>query len=249
MVGRNVQEKIALYCGDGIIPDLETEDFNSEEKVDVEMHRIISGAMKNAFPITNSILSQRDWETLINDLYKEHNSKTYHFYTLPYDFYLFAFEKGYDQILNLPFLNDLMYFEWIMLDTKVSISIKNNPFRLKGNVMNDMLCLNPSHHLIQIDYPVHKYDPIESVRYQDTYFVLTYRHPVTGDAFAVELTDVEAFIFERLDSTIMTVAEILEDYVQLYPEIDMIELKNDMKMFIQSMIEARAIFGYHDYER
>lgn len=243
---RVIQEKLALFCGDGVVPDLNVFAFEKEQHLSNELCRIISGAMKNAFPRTFEFLSEDVWDCIISDLYNEHCPKNHHLFSLPYDFYLFVREKNYEQKFYVPFLNDLMYYEWIILDVKTSMNIRNACFSLKGDVLHDYLFLNPNHHLIQLNFPVHRFSPLESVIHQDTYYVYVYRHPTTGKVYSIDLTEIQAFIIERIDSTSLQTADVLYEIKDIFREFDL-ELESDaINFFLNYMIDTKAALGFVD---
>lgn len=241
-----LNEKLALYCGDGIIPIFRKNLKQSKNiNFDNDIIKIISGSMKNAFPQTVQTISSKHWELIISDFYLTHNYKSFHFLTLPYDFYIFATESNYENKLSLPFLNDLMYYEWIVLDTKISFqNIQKNKYSESGDFMNDIIIISPNHHIIQLTYPIHKYTPNESINQQGIYNLLIYTNQNNGQVKTIEMSDKEAYILGMIDTHKKDINTIIQELADDNQDYNYFKNIKEIKLFFNILYEYGIVLGY-----
>ena len=59
--------------------------------------------------------------------------------------------------LGKPFLDDLLYFEWMEIEVHTMPDRPFPDYVKEGNVLEDRLAFNPEYEIIRMDYPVHLY--------------------------------------------------------------------------------------------
>ncbi|WP_440683149.1 HvfC family RiPP maturation protein [Cysteiniphilum halobium] len=106
----------------------------------------INNTLKRTFPVSVSILSKAQWRTLTLGFLADYGSESPYFYDLPKQFvnYLNTLK-----VLPLPFLYELMHYEWIELDVELSID------RERQN-LSDNYITNNSTRVLVYRYPVHQ---------------------------------------------------------------------------------------------
>ncbi|NOY51620.1 MAG: DUF2063 domain-containing protein, partial [Chlorobi bacterium] len=65
----------------------------------------VNNTLTQAYPITLEVLSNEQWNKIVDDFYANHDAQTPHVWKLPFEFYQFAKESNYAQAYGLPFLN------------------------------------------------------------------------------------------------------------------------------------------------
>ncbi len=204
----------------------------------------IAGAMNIAFPISKSIIPDDLWEEMLQSFFTNHKAKTNFVWELPKEFVEYCKSEDYAKNLKLPFLNDLLNFEWMEMEIFNMKDIEHPAFVGSGNIETDILVVNPEHSLQVYDYPVHKIDierpKIEKVKS----FIVSYRHSETKDAEFVSLSFLDALLFEKITVDELAIKDALhiieEEIQQEIPE----ELKQKSTQFFTKLLENNLFLGF-----
>ena len=204
----------------------------------------ISGAMNVAFPISKSIVPAKEWEEMLQSFFTNHKAQTNFVWELPKEFVNYCKLQDYDKSLNLPFLIDLLSFEWMEIEI-FNMKDKIFPdFVSDGNIETDILIVNPEHKFQIYDYPVHKID-IDNPQLEKTKsFIVSYRHSESKDAEFVALSLLDALIFEKITENKLSVNDainsIADELKQEIPE----ELKKASVQFFSRLLENNLFLGF-----
>ncbi len=203
----------------------------------------IHNAMKQAFPIAYTVLSETQWNTLIDDFHAHHSAATPQVWKLPLEFYSFVKANNYTDKYSLPYLNDLLHFEWIEIAVHTMEDKAPESFRKEGNPLSDEIIVHSEYRLIRLTYPVHLYAAKEALQYPDDYFLLTLRTR-DFDVRFVDLPPLHAFYFEQM-AVGKTAGEILKEVEQSSNRVlNTMELKQNILGFIQTMFSQQVFVGY-----
>jgi len=203
----------------------------------------IHNAMEQAFPIAFTVLSEAQWNMLIDDFHAHHPAATPQVWKLPLEFYLFVKENNYVDKFSLPFLNDLLHFEWIEIEVHTMDDEVPAPSRQKGNSLSDQIVVYPEYRMIRLKYPVHLYAAEEALHHSGDYFLLTFRTR-DFDVRFVDLPPLHAFYFEQIAGGI-TALNILKEVERSFDSIlNTTELKQNILGFIQTMFSQNVFSGY-----
>lgn len=239
----NHQHQLANYCRTG-------QEVNIEGAVNRRLHHyrrlvsnVVNDSLSRAYPIAKSILDEENWNSLVNDFFINHDSQSPQIWKLPYEFYEYVLEANWAEKLSMPYLYDLLYFEWIEIEifTMEDIDVQYNTS--SENIFHNNIVVNPESQLIKLEYPVHLLSLNEAYQNKGNYFVFVYRMPDSGKVKFLNLSLLNAYIFELL---------ILHGNMQLFLD----ELANKFKLpdngqliqhlnkFIPDMISQKAILGF-----
>ncbi|MCW3078282.1 MAG: hypothetical protein JWO32_2891 [Bacteroidetes bacterium] len=238
------QALLAHYCRSGVEPS----ELININKDNLYQYRrlcinITSDIIETAYPITHSFLDSEIWNKLVYDFFAEHKCQTPQVWRMPLEFYDYCIAKNIGEKLNAPFLNDLLYFEWLELDVHTMEDIAY-PATLSGSDwLNKKIALNPEHRLIKLTYPVHITSPADGLaEKKGDYFLLIYREKESGNVQFVDLSMFYTYILENLINGSL-LKDILMEANTLF-QINDIELLNKRALeFIEDLKKRNFIVG------
>lgn len=204
---------------------------------------MINDTMENAFPIAFKNIPARKWNRMVKDFFSFHACQSYQVWRLPLEFYTYAVEHNWEEAYGIPYLNNLLAFEWAEMEVYNMEDIPAPPFMLSGSWLETPLVLNPEHRLLSLAYPVHlEPRPTKLTAKKGIYFVLLYRNQETGNVQFMDLSPWLAFVTEQLVMGI-TVKDIL-DYA---PELNITvtdTLEKDTLAFLRHMQQQHFVLGF-----
>ncbi len=203
----------------------------------------IHNAMEQAFPIAFTVLTESQWDTLIDDFHANHPAATPQVWKLPEEFYTFVEAHRYAEKFSLPFLNDLLHFKWIEIAVHTMEDQQPEPYRNEGDPLADTIVVHPEHSIIRLKYPVHLYAAEEALAHEGDYFLLPFRTR-DFDVRFVDLPALHAFYFEQIKQG-KTGVKLLKELEQSSGKIlNTKALKQNLLGFIQTMFSQGIFCGY-----
>jgi hypothetical protein len=191
-----VQSQLAKYCRDGVAVQLEGALSDRLPQYRRLVYNIIQDNIESAYPIAFKYLPTEVWEELVYDFFSIHECQSFQVWKLPKEFLEFVVENKYSEKHSIPFLNDLLNFEWAEMELYNTTDIPYEYGSLTGNVINDIISVNPEHLLVPLHYPVHLLPPLEAIDKKGNYFVLLFREKETGKIQFIDLSVWYAFIID-----------------------------------------------------
>lgn len=237
------QHALADYCRTGKNVKLDGITPNRIHHYRRLVFNVVKNTISQAFPISKKIIGDH-WENLVHNFFVNHNSQTPQVWKLPFEFYEYIKKEKYANKLQLPFLNDLLYFEWIEIEVYTMPDIEINPFEKNGDMLNDALVVNPEFKLMLLEYPVHIFEAQAAVQKKGNFYVLCFREPETGKVKFINLSIFHVFIIERLLNSHNSLSLIIDEAIQFFEIIDTTYLWKNTQRFIQDMMNQKFILGY-----
>jgi hypothetical protein len=241
---REQQFKLAEYCKTGIKPELlgvKDENLHHYRRL---VFNIGLDTLETAYPITYSFLDSEIWHSLVRDFYAEHKCQTPQVWRMPLEFYEYCLKKDIQAKLTIPFLNDLLYFEWLELEVHTMDDIAYPLFILEGDWLNEPIALNPEHKLIKLTYPVHMLAPTEiTLDAAGNYFLLMYREKESGNIQFMDISILYAYIIEQLQNGLV-LNSIIEEANTLFQINDLNLIKEHVLNFITDLKQRQFILGF-----
>jgi hypothetical protein len=162
---------------------------------------------------------------------------------MPLEFYDYCLEKGIAGQLGFPFLNDLLYVEWLELDVHTMEDIPYPSYTTEGDWFNNKIAINPEYKLIKLTYPVHTTAPTSLEGKEGTFFLLIYREKESGNVQFVDLSILYAYILEQIAG-----GELLKDVLveanNLFQLNNISLLKEHAQNFINDLQQRKFILGF-----
>lgn len=193
-----IQEQLGKYVRTGIdsgIPGVTPGRLKHYRRL---VNNVVRDTLDSGFPITLASLGDEEWDKLVQDFFVNGKPGTPQIWRLPYEFYAYHSAKETGEQTGRPYLDDLLYFEWI------EIEVQNMPDRplpeyvKDGDLLEDRLAFNPEYEIIKMSYPVHMYPTEEAVVLKGNYFILIFRSPETGYVQFLNLSALNVYIFSRM---------------------------------------------------
>lgn len=218
----NIQSKLADYCKTGLEVTIEGAVQNRLHHYRRLTYNIVKGALATAYPIAQKTLTDQEWVTMIDDYYANHKMQTPLVWKMPFEFYEFCIENKYSEKYNRPYLDELLYFEWIEIEIHTMEDRPIPIYKEEGDILKDRLIVTPEHELLAFEYPVHKFKGDELLDKKGHYFVLIFRKLDTGAVRFINLSSFFALTLQtiteeelNLDDAIKKTAEAFgSDYHQ-----------------------------------
>lgn len=239
------QSLLAEYCRNGVVPenliDINKDNLHTYRRL---CYNIADDVIETAYPITYSFLPAEPWNKLVHDFYAEHKCQTPQVWRMPLEFYDYCLEKDIAGKLGLPYLNDLLYFEWLELDVHTMEDIEYPTAKEKGDWLNEPIAFNPEHKLVKLTYPVHTTAPTDKLEEKKgDYFLLIYREKESGKVQFIDLSMFYTFILENLKNGVL-LKDILVEANSLFQVNDIKLLKDRSLEFIEDLRKRQFIIGF-----
>ncbi|PSL46570.1 hypothetical protein CLV51_103551 [Chitinophaga niastensis] len=239
----HIQQTFSAYCRTGEKVRLPGVTPNRLKYYRALVFNMINDTMESAFPIAFKNIPVRKWNKMVKDFFANHACQSYQVWKLPLEFYTYAVENNWEEVYDIPYLNDLLGFEWAEMEVYNMEDIPAPPFTLQGDWLETPLVLNPEHKLLSFAYPVHlEANPKKMIQNKGAYFVLLYRDAETGNVEFIDLSPWLAFLTEQLVLGI-TVRDIL-DYAPQLNITDTDTLEEDTIDFLQHMQQQHFVLGF-----
>lgn len=239
------QSLLANYCRNGNKPEglinVKEENLHHYRRL---VYNIITDILETAYPITYSYLDNEIWNELVNEYFSVHKCKTTQVWRMPLEFYDYCIEKKISEKLNIPFLNDLLYFEWLELDVHTMEDQDYPDFKTEGDFLSDQIALNPEYRIIPLSYPVHTTAPGEELlSKKGNYFLLVYRERESGNVQFVDLSMFYTYILENLVNGAL-LKDILVEANTMFGINDIKLLKERSLHFMEDLRNRKFILGF-----
>lgn len=241
---KNIQSKMALFCRTGNEVELPGTTPNRFHHYRRLIFNIIEEHLESSFPIANEFIDSDVWDEMLDDFFSKHDCQSYQVWQIAGEFYKYAEKENYASKYQLPFLNDLLKFEWEELRLYNMENIKSPSYNNEGDILNDSLSLNPEHVLFQLEYPIHIQTPINAIEKKGNYFVLLYREKETGKVQFMDLSVWYALVIEQLSKSEVTLTDLLNEAPKLFGEIDIEVLTESTMQFVEDLKSKQFVLGY-----
>lgn len=241
------QNLLAGYCRTGEEPEgligINKDNLHHYRRL---VYNIVTDILETAYPITYSYLNNEIWNDLVNEYFTEHKCQTSQVWRMPFEFYEYCLEKNKAEQLNIPFLNDLLYFEWLELDVHTMEDIEYPPFKLDGDLLSERIVLNPEYRIIPLTYPVHTTAPgDELTTKKGNYFLLIYREKESGNVQFVDLSMFYTYVLENIANGSL-LKDILVEANSAFGINDIKLLKDKSLHFMEDLRNRKFILGFSE---
>ncbi len=236
------QMHFGQYIRSGKNPPVTTVSENTHHYREL-VYSVIKDTMSNAYPILKNFLNAKEWENAVQYFFEHHKSQTEQIWKLPFEFYEFYLENPFPTKKIIPFLNELMYFEWLEIEVFMMEDLEFLPFSEKGNPKTDVLIPNPEIKILPLQYPIHN-KATKKITEKDKgqYFVSLHRDyydkQVKFNELSLPFVEMLVLLNEQ-ETTFIDLYPILKKY-----ESDSEKISEQILEFIRFALENNLILGY-----
>lgn len=239
-----IQEALGAYCRTGLetdVPGLTPGRIQHYRRL---ISNVLYDTLERAFPIAMASLEDETWKDLVEDFFAAGLPQTPQVWKLPLEFYHYHAARETGDRLNLPYLDDLLYFEWMEIEVFTMPDRSQPRFQREGDLMKDSLAFNPEFEIIALEYPVHKLPVREAAGMKGDYYVLIYRLPGSGQVQFLDLTALHVYLITRLNEEQLPLREIKHEFARLAGIESIQYLDTALRTFLGDLLERQLILGY-----
>ncbi|MDT8394757.1 MAG: putative DNA-binding domain-containing protein [Bacteroidales bacterium] len=206
---------------------------------------VVYGAIAQAYPITRKVLSEDEWKYLFDSFFTGHDAQTPILWKLPHEFYLYVKNGNYAAQLNKPWLNELLWFEWLEIEVHMMPDYDHGHYFRTNEIPGSALVINRDSRLIQLEYPLHLYAISEAAKKKGSYFVFIFREPQSGSVHFINLSVLHARLLDTMmQSPPVPLIRHLEDIASDFDLGNAQQLELKLQAFTQEMLKKGAFLGY-----
>lgn len=237
------QSSIAEYCRNG--KAIEIEGVNPERLPQYRrlVFNVVKNALQTTYPISTKYIKEDFWQEMMYNFFSTHKCQDPQVWRMPHEFYAFCKEQNYSKKYELPYLNDLLHFEWLEVELYMMEDISYPVFKNKNPGLKDRIAVNPEHQIIKLGYPVHLFNPLEAVNRKGEFYVLLFRERDTGKIQFVNISVLFTFLIENIVSTEKSLEDILNDILYIFAINDIELLQKEIFKFLNDLKNKGFVLG------
>lgn len=239
----NQQSRLAQYCRTGVSNELLEANHERLPHYRRLVFSVVKDALETTFPIAFKFILSEIWEEIVYNFFCFHNCQHTQVWRMPEEFYQFCKNENYAAKYDLPYLNDLLNFEWLEAEMYVMEDLEYPKFIENTNWLKEKIVVNPEHKIVKLEYPVHLQIPEEAVKKKGNYFLLLYREKETGRVQFVNLSVLITFLVENIVLQEKTVEEIFNDILLIFGINDLSLLQKEAFKFLKDLYQKGFVLG------
>ncbi len=239
------QKTLAEYCRNGkeiTLPGAITERLPHYRRL---VFNIVNDSLESAFPIAFKYVERVHWNEMVVDFFSNHKCTDPQVWRMPFEFYGYVVEKEFHEKYSLPWLNDLLYFEWLEVELYMMEDIQYPLYKDSENWLGKLVAVNPEHKLIKLKYPIHKMNPKKAKENKGDHFLLLFRQKDSGKVQFVGLSTLYVFILENIFIGTKKLDEILNDVLYFFGINDMELLQKNTHSFLTDLKSKGFVLGIY----
>jgi len=240
------QNIFAQYCRDG--KEVAIQGVKSERLPHYRwlVFNVVKEALETTYPISFKYIDSEIWDEMVFQFFSVYKCSDPQVWRMPVEFYEFCKEENFSEKHQLPFLYDLLYFEWLEVELYMMEDITFPKFGDSENWFDRRIAVTPEYRIIKLEYPVHMEKPFDTVNKKGDYFLLLFREKETGRIQFVNLSVLFAFLVENIVLADKTLAEILNDILYIFGINDIEILQSETLKFLKDLKKRGFVVGVLD---
>lgn len=241
---RSIQSQLARFCRDGKtieLPGVKAGRIGHYRRL---IMAILFENLEAAFPITYKYTDNETWSAMVHKFFKDHNCQSYQVWSIAGEFCDHAIRENFAEIYKIPYLNDLLKFEWEEMCVYNMEDLEIESHGSTGAFLTDQIIFNPEHKIIPLQYPIHIFDPLEASSKMGRYFVLLYRDPQTGNVQFIDLSIWFAVMIEQINLQKATLQDLINQAPDLFGSLNLEHLTVETLNFLEELRKRRFLLGF-----
>lgn len=239
-----IQEALGMFCRTGKETDIPGVTPGRLFHYRRLVNNVVRDILDSGFPITLATLGEELWDELVQDFFVNGQPSAPQVWRMPFEFYLYHAAKETGMHLGKPYLDDLLYFEWMEIEVH---NMPDRPFpeyEKKGDVLERKLAFNPEYEIVRMDYPVHMYPAEQASALKGDYFVLIFRSPETGYVQFLNLSALNVFILTRLVEEDLPACQLRGEIAEATGIESGKYMDEALEKFIAALMQKQLILGF-----
>ena len=239
----DAQNKLGSYVRDGITVDIEGARPERLHHYRRLVFNLIYSTLSTAYPISRKLIDSQ-WKELVNRFFSTYDCQNYQVWRMPKEFLNYVLEKEKDILKSLPYLNDLLLFEWVEIELYSEEDKKLKKFSKKGNWSENSIVLNPHHQILKLDYPVYTKEYSTMHNAKGVYYLLVLRDLTELKVRFLELSPLFGPAIMNVGKFEDNLLASLEAEASHFASFGRKELKAKSQKTIDLLIDKNLILGY-----
>lgn len=204
----------------------------------------IQSTLNNYYPLTMALLGEEKWKEFTTDFFAHFPCQDPKFWKMPKGLVEFAKTSKWKEVYQIPFLADLLDFEWLEIEIYMMKDALLESYTSSGNVLEEVPYVNPEHRIATYDYPVAEQINLRKPFKKGRYFVFGFRHQQTLAPHFFSISVFFKTLIEVLCQKKLTGKEALE----LAAEMTNVPVNERLfeigSQFMKDLIKKGAILGF-----
>ncbi len=209
------------------------------------MGTALEQTLLNAFPIARNLLKDSLWQELITTFLGSYPHSPY-FWLLPKGLSFFVRENGWNEKTGIPYLSELIDLEWMEIEVYMLPLQNFEGYYLQGDLMQDVLFINPDHRLAKYTYPVFAPSSLEKNSNPGRYDVLCFRSPKTREIRLMSLSPFYRQVMDLITIQDCTGKEAMQKAAGAFGIFLRPKIYEEGREFFQSLLSQEAILGFRE---
>ena len=227
------QSSLAKFCRDGIKVEIDGTKPERLPHYRRLVFNVVKESLETTYPISYKYIETKNWDEIVYNFFSLHKCADPQVWRMPLEFCEFCKNENYSEKYQIPFLNDLLYFEWLEAEMYMMEDLEYPKFKAKTIGLKDKIAINPEHKIVKLKFPVHMEKPFDALNKKGNYFLLLHREKETGRIQFTSLSVLFTFLVENIVLAEKNLEEILNDILYLFGI-------NDLKMLHTESLKFRG---------
>lgn len=239
-----IQDQLGEYCRTGMeteIPGVTPGRIHHYRRL---VKNVVRDILDSAYPISRAAFGEELWDQLVQEFFSGGLPKSPQVWKLPYEFYQFHSGRDTGIRIERPYLDDLLYFEWIEIEVHNMPDRPFPEFSEKGNLLLDRLAFNPEYEIIRLTYPVHQHPAEDTPRLKGDYYALIFRSPGTGYVHFLNMSGLNIYILTRLVEEDLPVNKLKGEIARTTGIESGRYLDEALEKFLGDLMKRKLILGF-----
>ena len=241
---QRIQNNLGDYCRTGQLKDIPGLTPNRVHHYRRLVYNVIDSTLEQAFPLTYQLVDQDVWNNWVNRFFSSARPQSPQLFNISYDFYEWSVENEMLLELHMPYLNDLMLFEWVEIEVHTMPDVPVPSHHKQGDLFKDVLLLNPEYRIINIEYPVHLKPASDLEANKGNFFVLVFREPQYGRVEFIDMSVFYVYLLDRIINAGESLADYLPQAVQKFEIDQALDINQAVTQFFNDLKEKGFVLGY-----
>lgn len=203
------------------------------------VRNIADGSLTSAYPILHKILSDEEWNNLVDSFMVRHSASDPQVWKYPKELIDFFENTNYQlDVLNKEFLIDLVKFEWMEMEVHgmEDEDHKQNSLR---DPNGKTIFFNPHYKIEHFQYPVHKKNYKDIEKEKGNYFVMCYRKNSDLQVRYLSLSPLDIIVIQLLEQKLLF-DDIYKKLIEMTGE-KQDKIKNYVKIMLENLKEKEIL--------
>jgi len=239
------QNKLGNYVRNGNLVEIEGANSTRLHHYCRLVFNVIFDTLSSAYPIVRKELGP-NWKELVDRFFSSCDCRNYQVWRMPKEFLDYVVQGEKALLQKVPFLSDLLLFEWIEIELYSEEDIGLKGYSTKGDWETDKIVLNPHHRVIKLEYPVYSKNYDSMISLKGTYYLLVLRDLNELKVRFFELSPLFAQAIMQVEKNESLLLDSLFVVSSQFGKFDRETLKIKSQPTINMLFERNLILGFQN---